>query len=135
MQGRSAVSEPHTVVKIIAPAADLADLIEIEHADTGEFEAPASAVEIPAVETLSDDRIPTTETVTQFPVHLGRQLHDARDDFSYIALADDRRQRLIDVNNVIRQTRHRHVWVDRLPRINKQTHFKNIARNDFVMSH
>ena len=69
MQGRSAVGEPHAIVKIIAPATDLAGIIHIEHADAGQFESPALAVEIPTVEALSDNGIAPTEAIAQFPVH------------------------------------------------------------------
>jgi hypothetical protein len=42
-----------------------------------------------------------------------------RGDLAHIALADDRRERLIDVDDVVRQARHGHVWIDRLPRVDE----------------
>ena len=53
----------------------------------------------------------------------------------HIALTDDWCQRLIDVDDVIRQTRHGDIWVERFPRVDEQAHLKDIACDDFILSH
>src|SRR5437870_8833611 len=102
MQGRPAVLEPQAIVEIIAPAADFACGIEIEHPNAREFETPTVAVEIPAVEALGNNRIAATEAGAQFPVHPARELHDACDNYAYVALADHWRERLVNVDDVVR---------------------------------
>jgi hypothetical protein len=64
------VLEPGLVVKVVSPADDLALFIDVEHPHAGQLNAPALAVEVPAVKPLGAESVAPAEYVRQFPLDL-----------------------------------------------------------------
>jgi hypothetical protein len=82
VQGRAALGEPQLVVEVVSPAADLALVVHVEHADAGELEPPPLAVEVPTVEALGADRLAAAEDVAELPLDSLREVEDALDDLA-----------------------------------------------------
>lgn len=70
MQAGAPVLEPGPVVEVVSPADYLALFIEVEHPHAGQLNAPAVAVEVPAVKPLGAYSVAPAEYVRQFPLDL-----------------------------------------------------------------
>ena len=79
MQRRAAVLKPELVVEIIAPTADFAVCIEVEHSDAWQLQTPSATIEIPTIEALGANRVTAPEDVQQFPLNFPGAFEDALD--------------------------------------------------------
>src|SRR5262249_45362502 len=119
VQSRTAILEPHLVVEVVAPTADLALVVQVEHADARQLEPPPLAIEIPTVEAFRADRVAAAEHVEQLPFDLLGEVHDALDDLPDVVEADDGLEWLVDVHDVRREACHRVVHIQGGPGVDE----------------
>src|ERR1700687_860222 len=84
MEPRTASFATELVVEVIAPTANFAIGVEIEHSDARQLETPSLAVEIPAVQALGTNRVAAPKHVEQFPFHLSGLVEDALNNLANV---------------------------------------------------